>query len=488
MTAELTAQKMGSNPKKNVTSPDLGTQASQTSSVRRSIGNWESGKPDTHPGTSNTSKKVSAGVTQKPKTKATLSQDNKAETARRASTEVLESSPKQERQKVKYTDRLAEAKACVTKAKLNLGNSRNIKGEIKTEVIYSIERLYQLVKEGETIKGQGKKQLKELENEHKPEEESKPEMEQRKEEKELIKKMEEHKMLIQESNERMEKLKEVLEKQQEVHERQTYANVAASSWRRPSEQTALHSVVITAKDETETSEEVLQRIRDVVNAKEGGIAVEKIRKAKDRKVILGCRTEEERQIIKERLKRVEDHLTVQEVKNKNPLVILRDVFRYNSDEDILSALWNQNQKVLKDTGGEEKKIEILYKKRARNPQTHHVIMRVSPTVWKRLVESETVLIDLQRVRVGDQSPLVQCSLCLGYGHGRRFCKETIEKCSHCGGPHMKTECADWLANAAPACCNCMHAKLEKTDHNAFSNECSIRRKWDALARATVAYC
>lgn len=60
-------------------------------------------------------------------------------------------------------------------------------------------------------------------------------------------------------------------------QRQSYASVATSPKRQ--EHTALHSVVITAVDETETGEEVLDRIKKAVDARESGIVVEKIRKA-----------------------------------------------------------------------------------------------------------------------------------------------------------------------------------------------------------------
>lgn len=229
----------------------------------------------------------------------------------------------------------------------------------------------------------------------------------------------------------------------------------------------------------------MDRIRKVVNAKESGIAVERIRKAKDRKVIVGCKTNEERQRVKDRLKG-DKELKVEEMKNKDPLVILKDVLKYNTDKDVIDALRSQNRGVLKDLI--DPKMEIAFKKNTRNPHTHHIIMRVSPKVWQHLVEAGSVQIDLQRVRVSDQSPLVQCSLCLGYGHGRRFCKETVEKCCHCGGAHMKSECADWLSDVPPSCKNCTQAKSNRAEHNAFSNECPIRRKWEALARATVAYC
>lgn len=463
-------------------------EVTETSKVRRSIGEWETVKataapvsrsPDPKRKAITSPKKATALATSKPKPKTGLSHETKAG-PQNGPAEVIESSPTIG--KTKYIDRLTEAKACVTKAKLQLGSARNLKTEIRIEVTTAIDRLFQLVKEVESVKGKGKKEtVKE------PEEEKEKEVRER-EDSMLIEKLTKHLQLIEENNEKMDKLRETIEKHQESQERLSYACVAATSAKGPPlAQTALHSVVVTAKDETETGEEVLNRIRKVVNAKEGGIAVEKIRKAKDRKVIVGCKTEEEREKIKERLKREEKHLNVEEIRNKDPLVILRDVLSYNSDEDVLKALKNQNPGVFEKIAGKDTKIEIAFKKRTRNPHTQHVVMRVSPKVWQHLIRAETVKIDLQRVRVADQSPLVQCSLCLGYGHGRRFCKETVEKCSHCGGPHMKTECADWLADAPPACCNCKNAKLDRVEHNAFSNECAIRRKWEAIARAAVAY-
>lgn len=464
---------------------------SPAQSVRKSIGEWESGKPEPPPRTSVTPKKVKTVELLRPKPKATTSQIESKAMARRNSTEATKSPPTQEKQNYKLKDRLAEARQCVTRAKTNLGNSRNIKTEIKTEVMSAIDRLYQLVKEGESVKG--KVQTNTPDTRHEPEKEKEPEKqkeqlrEERKEENELMKKLEEHAKLIHDSNERMKDLKETLERQQEHQERQSYASVAAvNPGRQHAGQAALHSVVVTAKNEKETGEQILNRIREAVNAKESGIIVDKIRKAKDRKVIVGCRTEEERQKVKDKLRGAEE-LNVEEIRNKDPLVILKDVFKFNSDEDVLNALKNQNKEVVTEDI-KHLKMEIVYKKHARNPHMHHIVMRVSPKIWRRMVDMETIRIDLQRVRVTDQSPLVQCSLCLGYGHGRRFCKETTEKCCHCGGPHMRSECADWLAGAVPTCTNCTLAKADRTDHNAFSQECSIRRKWEALARATIAYC
>lgn len=459
--AEQDSQNSTSGPGSSVAGP-----SNPTSGVRRSIGEWEAGKPENR-----------KSLTPPKSAVATGSSKAKPSTLRRLSTEATGSPPGQV--DTKYADRVSEAKACVLKAKLNLGRSGNLKREIKTEVHLAIDRLYQLVKEAESAKTQGKNATEGRENVK--EQRTKKEEENKDNAQELARTMEEHMKLLRESNGKMEELKQAME-------RKTYASAVSASPRRSfPAQTALHSVIVTGKDEMETGEEVLEKIRKAVNAKEGGVAVERIRKAKDRKIIVACRTEDERQKIKERLAKSTE-LNVEEIKNKDPLVIFRDVFLYNSDEEVLRALRNQNSNIFGSLKQEDDRCEVAYKKRTRNPHTSHIVMRVSPKLWQLMVEAETVHIDLQRVRVLDQSPLVQCSLCLGYGHGRRFCKETLERCSHCGGPHVKAQCAEWLANALPSCCNCVHAKLDKTDHNAFSSECVIRRKWEAIARATIAYC
>ena len=111
--------------------------------------------------------------------------------------------------------------------------------------------------------------------------------------------------------------------------------------------------------------------------------MERVRKAKDQTVILSCSSEEERERVKERLRTTSN--------------------RVNGDFD------------------------------------GHVVMRLSPKVWNRAIAAGALHINLQKVRVADYSSLVQSFLCLGYGHGRRFCKETATRCSHCGGLHMSAK-------------------------------------------------
>lgn len=305
----------------------------------------------------------------------------------------------------------------------------------------------------------------------------------------IVARLEEHTQLLLANNKMMKELTETMEKQKEILEREkSYASVTATQSSLLPQRNTLHSVVITSKNEKETGEQVLEKVRKAMDAKEGWVKVERVRKAKDSKVIMGFKTEEERNKVKDRLGKERTDLTVEEVKNKDPLLVLKDVLSVNTDEDIIKAFRNQNRGIFHDLDDKDHRMEIRYRKRARNPHTGHVVVSVSPTIWRRANETGYVHIDLQRIRVEDQSPLMQCTRCLGYGHGKRFCKESTDICSHCGGPHLRTECAEWLAGAEPSCRNCSKAKLDTAEHNAFSPNCPIRQKWDKLARSTVAYC
>lgn len=455
------------------------SEAAPTGSVRRMTGEFEQG---TSTAPFDPSPKIVKAKTVPPKKIL-----NKTVTKYKDPTESLKMTV--------FKDRLSEAEAYRAKTQSLLKDSGNTRGDLVVMVKAALERMYELLREAEAERGVPASLSASAQTEKKTEQKT----EARKEElpaaatlpvqgAQIQKMLEEHAARIKENSEEMRMLKEALDAHKEVITSKTYASVAAARTLGQSpQQKTLHSVVVTSKDETESGEEVLNRIRTAVNATDGEICIEKIRKAKDRKVIIGCGTEEERRKVREKLNKAPE-LHVEEIKNKNPLVIMKNVLHSNSDQDILKALKNQNKTIFSDLKGDDDKIEIAFKKRTRNPHTSHVVCRVSTKIWQRMTGAETVRIDLQRVRVEDQSPLVQCSLCLGYGHGRRFCTNTIEKCSHCGGPHMRTDCVDWLARAPPSCCNCVQAKLEKVDHNAFSTECQIRKKWDALARTAVAYC
>ncbi|XP_045537326.1 uncharacterized protein LOC123721737 [Papilio machaon] len=454
---------------------NIDTSPKRISKVRKSIGDWEAG---------NTEEK------DKDKDKRVRSPQKTADTETAAKrmiqtkiTKVAEQSQSQPLPAKKYLSNQTEAKACLIKIKECLNNSRNTKTELKQDIKDAADRLYQLFLEAEQKKEQGSKVRKE-QVEEKGEKET--EMDQRRRETDIITKMEKYSELLKENNAKMEELNNNLKKHAELKETYTYASVAAGGTRRlPSSNQATHSVAVTSSDEMETGEQVLEKIRKAVNAKDEGLKVDSIRKGKDRKVIVGCSTEVELNKIKDRLRGAGSDLKVADIKNKDPLVVLQDILKVHEDKDIVQAIRRQNRDLLSGLKEEDLRMEVRYRKRARNELTCHVVLRVSPTLWRRMTDAEAVHVDLQRVRVADQSPLVQCSKCLGYGHTKRLCTESVEVCSHCAGPHLRTECSSWLSGEPPSCRNCHKARSDRKDHSAFSVDCPANLQRSELCTAEL---
>lgn len=502
--------KINSAEKRQSDSQSQEAEQMQASSVRRSIGEWEAAKPSQS--SSNPSPRAALVA---PAAPGKVSSQLVTQGPTGEGKTITAASPKP---KPKYKDRTSEAKACLTSAKLHLNNSRNLKTAIKVGMTQAVERLYELVKEAEAAKVQPQadppsapvtqgeesshvniikamethanqlreteesmKELKESLNRHSGmlESQAGPDMAG------LHSKIEELRQItIDESRKQAQDLQKVVESN--TTQAFTYAEMA----RRPlsaSHHNKVHSLIVSSPDEAETSSQVLEKIRSAVDAKNTGIQVEKIRKAKDQKVIISCNSKDEVLKVASRLKQGSS-LRYEEATHKDPLIILKGVLKVNSDEDMVRAVTIQNKHLLDGLKASEIRASVKYRKKARNTHVDNIIMQVSPQVWLRLTKAEKIHVDLQRITVADQSPLVQCSLCLGYGHGRSFCKEEVTKCSHCGGPHMWIDCPDRIVGEQPQCCNCISGKIEPHNHNAFSQDCPVRRRWDALARASVAYC
>ncbi|XP_063896722.1 uncharacterized protein LOC135118478 [Helicoverpa armigera] len=481
----------------------------QASNVRRSIGEWEAVTDthsqqlcpsQTHPHSPKATDKLLVPVSPR-KTKQKIPPPSVKRASGDASGDFSGTSPVSRQAPANNTNRVSQARSWLQKVKYCVGESRNLRTDLKAGIIAGVDNLYQLVKdataEATAVAKTGTATAKpkvpetkemgvntiEVERDIESWTVKVDQMQENIVGKELIKLIKEQSEKIDITFREMEKIKDKLSDIPKALPRTT-----TISEKLPHTRSALHSIVVASKDGNETGDEVLDRVRKAVDAKEGWVKVERVRKAKDRKIIMGFETTEDRSKIKERLEKEGINLAVEEVKNRDPLLILKDVLLIHTDEEVLKVVKNQNREIFHDLGSEDQRMNIRYRRRTRNPHLTHIVLSVSPTIWRRALDAEKIRIDLQRVRVEDQTPLVQCTRCLGYGHGKRLCKEPEDLCSHCGGPHLRAKCADWLAAEQPSCRNCQRAKLDVVNHNAFSVECPVRKKWDNLARSTVAYC
>lgn len=262
---------------------------------------------------------------------------------------------------------------------------------------------------------------------------------------------------------------------------QSYAQAVAKK-----SQPTNHTLIVSSSDPKLTSENVIDRIKVALDLKETGAKVDRVRKAKNQKVILSCASNEDLELVKGRV-RLGEGLSVQEPKKNNPLVCVRGVLSCYTNEEIVDHMRAQNKQLLRGTDVTET-MKVRYRKRARNPHICHPVLEVSPKIWNRLTQAGMVHVGIQRSPLEDQSPLMQCTRCLAYGHTKTVCREKFDLCCHCGGSHTWRDCPGRAEGRPAVCTNCVKACREDQAHGAFSEECRERQKWDGIARSRISYC
>lgn len=269
--------------------------------------------------------------------------------------------------------------------------------------------------------------------------------------------------------------------QQKQHGPETYAQKLKTPKRAPHPDNT-HTVIMSSKDPNKTSEGVLQELGRVLNVQSTGVRFERVRKAKNQKVVVNCASKQDLELLK---KAAEGKLNAEYPQMKKPLICIRDVLSYHKNEDLAQMLLSQNRHLLGGLKIEPSELKLKYRKKARNPLCCHPVFELPPAVWKRFLEAEKVYIGFQRQRVEDQSPLVQCTKCLAYGHTRALCKEADTNCRFCLNCHGPGNCPEEKFT----CINCTRAGRDHAEaqHEAFSPECRERKKWDTIARSKVAY-
>lgn len=251
-----------------------------------------------------------------------------------------------------------------------------------------------------------------------------------------------------------------------------------------------HTLIVSSTDPKHTGDNVMDRIRAALDLKNSGAKINKTRKAKNQKIILSCATREDMDVVKRQITGKDD-LKVQEPKPGNPLVCLRGVEAYHSDAEMEGLLWSQNRTILHGIEAGSQTLKLRFRKRARDPVICHPVFELSPELWKRFTHGEAkVFCGLKRVPVEDQSPLVQCSKCMGYGHTKTICSEKTLSCSYCSAEHIGRDCPLRAKGEDPKCVNCVRAKKQGAElkHPSYSADCPERQKWDSIARSRIAYC
>ncbi|CAG9790247.1 unnamed protein product [Diatraea saccharalis] len=236
-------------------------------------------------------------------------------------------------------------------------------------------------------------------------------------------------------------------------------------------QRTLHSVLVTSKNKIDTAEEVIGRAKEILEPEKNRIQIERIRKVKDQRVIISCLNEKETEQIREKISSSK-YLEAERVRNKNPLVIIKEVKFKMTDDEIKNAIKTQNPDIYTEEQREEDVIKIKYRRRTKNNEKCHIIVQVPSEMWKKMVTKGHLYIEMERVRVDDQTPLIQYTRCLNYGHGKKFCPVWTDAATaedYTCGQSAQTEKQEFPRGAATA--HTPNYKTTNTTHSVVTVKC-----------------
>lgn len=234
-------------------------------------------------------------------------------------------------------------------------------------------------------------------------------------------------------------------------------------------------VLLYPTDEAMTDSEVTKKIvKEALAPKQQGIQIRALRKVQKGGVAIESGTKKSAQKIRD-IAAKNERIKAVEPKKILPKVMLYDVDRTLSEEDVKEFIFLQN---LAEHGVMEKEMagfKILYKVGRRDAETVNLVVEIEPKLREILLEAGRVYIDYDSCRIVDFYHISRCYRCQGYGHVQKFCKkEGGHVCSHCGREgHEFMECPQ--KQGKPSCVNCVSAK-KPSDHKVGTLDCPMYKR------------
>ena len=156
------------------------------------------------------------------------------------------------------------------------------------------------------------------------------------------------------------------------------------------------------------------------------------------------------------------------VAKKRPQIIIYDVPKEISDNNLLSSLRRQNLEGM-DKETVKDGVVILHKKVNKDSETSNYIVEAKTEIRNKLINQGRVFIGWHSLRVRDYINVSRCYKCQDYGHVSKHCRATCDICGHCGTEgHTYNTCPN--KNKDPKCINCKKRGREH-EHSTRSRVC-----------------
>lgn len=222
-----------------------------------------------------------------------------------------------------------------------------------------------------------------------------------------------------------------------------------------------------------------------VKTKDLQVGIQKVFNLKDGGIKIQCKSKEDvEHLKKEVVEKMSEHYETKTGNKKNPRIKIIGMEQDYTNEELVEVIKNQN-----DTISDDSKLEVIVVKKMRTK--YMAIVEVDSKVFKSVMESGMLLVDLTVCTVFEHVDLLRCFRCTGYHHTSKNCKNKNTFCIKCGlGEHLAQDCETGVDKFC--CPNCVevnerHQLNFPINHGPFSRECEVFKKKADNERRKIEY-
>jgi len=229
--------------------------------------------------------------------------------------------------------------------------------------------------------------------------------------------------------------------------------------------------VVVRHDEKE-SEEVEATLKRLVQPSKIGLKVRKLIKIR-RGVIVEAEDETGADNLAKQDVLKQAGLKVERPEKKKPRIIVYDVRKDLTDEEISEEVFSKNMRghMTKEEFNEEFQVKHKYKDARSEGRLNNLVVECSVRVRNMLRDKERIFIEWQSCRVKDYIDVPRCFKCQKHGHVAKYCTSAKVSCSYCAGEHDHKECQDKNRKDKVCCANCQRDGRPDTKHDAGWKKC-----------------
>ena len=204
----------------------------------------------------------------------------------------------------------------------------------------------------------------------------------------------------------------------------------------------------------------LKAIMDALNPVRDGIQVSGLRRRRDGGVLVQSASPASIQKVLSSAALTEKGLVASIPEGRDPELILMDVDRESSPEEVVGAIYALNHGLSAGLTEAEfgQRFRLCRRTGPRRDDLVHWVVSLSPLLHSRAMAAGRLYVGWRRCAVRSSNSVVRCHRCQAYGHVEKHCQDAQDTCGHCAQKgHRITSCPRKAAGAPPVCAACRRA-------------------------------